>query len=104
MALPQDWPRTKAGTLKCPCGKPGILFPQVDIYLDDELEWKGALGGYCSDECMALGSARGHPVPDESYVATDNHVFNPSPSDSSGRGRRTLEHTNMPTVEQPGLF
>jgi hypothetical protein len=63
MTEAKDWPRTPTGTLRCPCGKPGNVFPQVDTYLGDDLQMFGALGGYCSDECYAKGTATGHPVP-----------------------------------------
>jgi hypothetical protein len=57
-----SWPRTDAGTLRCPCGKPGKIFTILSVYDKDGKRF-GDFAGYCSEECKDWGEALGHQVP-----------------------------------------
>ena len=52
-----SWPRTEAGTLQCPCGKPGKIFILLDTYEKDEKQY-GDFAGYCSEECKDQSEKR----------------------------------------------
>ena len=52
-----SWPRTEAGTLQCPCGKPGKIFILLSTYEKDGKKY-GDFAVYCSEECKDSNTKR----------------------------------------------